>query len=463
MSETKRPLHFWLIFAGLAFFCNPYFAAVDPLPDFIGCLIIFFALTRFSRISIPAAEARRMFLTLAAIDALKLLFVLVTLGMGSSAERPTLVLSLAFLSCTVELLCAVYALKKLFWFLESAGDTFGCGYLYETYRYGRSRTDLITRILIIFSIVREVVCLLPEFSSLALQRSSMDAEAFFNPYNYIYALRVVAAGIVGVCGVVVLVFLVRYFLGLSRERAFRAVLTETYRAYLASHPGVRVRARYNAAFLLMTVGTVFLADFYLNYHNIIPDFIGVVLLLLGVLLLQVSPLRKTLTFAFGVLFGAAATVGNRYSYRFFSGYNGTDISRSTEAMRIYREMWISSLVEFLLFLAFWMLFVLCLRQTALTMAGYLPEQRDEDFEKRNRARIKEEFDASFITCGVIGFFSGLCSFLYDYIQEFPSHGVLRLMEYFWGVDFLVAVALAIDVSVLLGHLFQEIKVRYLYE
>jgi len=463
MSRTKRPVGFWPLFFGLAFFCNPYFAALDPLPDFIGCLILSLALLTVSRISIPAAEARRAFLIWAAIDAFKLLLVLVTLGMGSTAERPTLVLSLAFLSCTVELLFGIYALQKLFWFLESTGDTLGCEYLYETWHFDRTRIDFITRVMIVFSIVREVVCLLPEFTALALQRSTLNAKAFFNPYDYIDALRIIATGIVGICGIVALVFLIRFFAGLSRQKEFRTELTETYRAYLETHPGVRVRARYNTAFLFISVGTVFLADFYLDFRNVIPDFIGAALLMIGILLLQVPLWQKLLTVVSGALFGAVATVGNKYAYRFFIGYNGTDIARSTEAMRVYRDMWVSSLIEFLLFLLFLLLLVLCLRRTAFSMAGYLPEKRDDDFEKRNRRRIRDEFDASFVTCYIIGFFSGLCSFLYDYVQEIPSSGFFRLMEHFWMVDFIMALAFAVYVSVLLGRLLQEIKVRYLYE
>lgn len=463
MSKTKRMTNFWILFLGLAFFCNPYFAALDPLPDFIGCLILFFALLPFSRISIPAAEARRAFLILAAIDAVKQLLALITLGMGSTAEQPALVLSLAFLSCTVELLFGIYALRKLFWFLESTGDTLKCDYLYQTHRFNRSRIDLVTRAFIIFSVVREVVCLLPEFTALALQRSALNAASFFNPYDYIDALRVAATGIVAVCGIVMFVWLTVFFVGLSRQKDFRLALTQTYRAYLESHPGVRIRARFGAAFFLLSLGTVFLADFYLNFKNIIPDAAGAVLLLAGVLLLKVPLVKKCLTLFFGLLFGVVATIGSRFSYRFFVGYSGTDLSRSTEAMQLYRTMWAFSLAEFLLFLVFLFLLVLCLRATALSMAGYLPEQRDEDFEKRNRKRIRDEFDASFITCFVLGFFSGLCSFLYDYVQEIPVSGFFRLMEYFWVVDFSVAVAFAIYVSVLLGRLLQEIKVRYLYE
>ena len=463
MSDTKRPMNFWLLFLGLVFFCNPYFAALDPLPDFIGCLILFFALVPLSRISIPAAEARRAFLIWAAIDALKLLLVLVTLGLGSTAEQPSLVLSLAFLSCTVELLFGIYALKKLFWFFESSGDTFGCEHLYKTYRFERSRVDLLTRAFVVFSIVREVVCLLPEFTALALQRSSLNAEAFFNPYDYVDALRIAATGIVGVCGLVLLVWLVRFFADLSHQTEYRAALTETYRAYLKTHPGVHVRARYSVAFFFLSVGTAFLADFYLDLTNIIPDFVGAALLLVGILLLQLPLLQKVLTMLSGVLFGVIATISTRYSHRFAVGYNGTDLSRSTEAAALYRTMWVLSLVEFLLFLLFLLLLVLCLRSTALSLAGYLPEQRDEEFEKRNRRRIRDEFDASFITCFIFGFFSGLCSFLYDYVQEIPGSGFFRLMEFFWIADFAVGVAFAIYMAVLLGRLLQEIKVRYLYE
>ena len=39
-KKTPRPMSFALIFIGLLFFANPYFATLDILPDWIGCALI---------------------------------------------------------------------------------------------------------------------------------------------------------------------------------------------------------------------------------------------------------------------------------------------------------------------------------------------------------------------------------------------------------------------------------------
>ena len=39
-EKKSKPISFALVTAGLAFFFNPQFAALDLLPDFIGCLLI---------------------------------------------------------------------------------------------------------------------------------------------------------------------------------------------------------------------------------------------------------------------------------------------------------------------------------------------------------------------------------------------------------------------------------------
>ena len=50
MKRNEKGMSFALIFAGLLFFCNPTFSAIDVLPDFIGCVLLFLGLFRLSRV-----------------------------------------------------------------------------------------------------------------------------------------------------------------------------------------------------------------------------------------------------------------------------------------------------------------------------------------------------------------------------------------------------------------------------
>ena len=60
-EKKSRPISFALVTAGLAFFFNPQFAALDLLPDFIGCLLILWGLARVAHINRQLAETRASF------------------------------------------------------------------------------------------------------------------------------------------------------------------------------------------------------------------------------------------------------------------------------------------------------------------------------------------------------------------------------------------------------------------
>lgn len=64
-----------------------------------------------ARFSEPAADARRAFFRFAAADAVKNFLLLFVFGLGNSAERPTLVLTAAFLSLVSTIAFGIPAMR----------------------------------------------------------------------------------------------------------------------------------------------------------------------------------------------------------------------------------------------------------------------------------------------------------------------------------------------------------------
>ena len=99
--NLERPVRFGLVLFGLCFFFNPGFSAVDVLPDFIGCMLIWLGLSRISLISAPMREARGAFLKLAAVDVVKTFALIIVFRAGSSSEQPISLLIIAFSAALV--------------------------------------------------------------------------------------------------------------------------------------------------------------------------------------------------------------------------------------------------------------------------------------------------------------------------------------------------------------------------
>ncbi len=463
--RKEKSLSFIPILIGLCFFFNPYFAVIDVLPDFIGCLLIALGLVQTARIHAHMRVAQRAFLILALVDFVKSMMLIFVFSSSAMGEQEILVLIVAFLSATLGTLCAVMAMRALFDGLDWVAASYNCEALYGVKRGGRSRTELLARHTVIFIVFKEALLLLPEFAAL-LNSTYVDSD-LIRIYDYIGVMRALVIIPVLIAGIWWLLSLISYFIRLQREKELLEQLGVRYNAYMEAHPGVRIQAKYLIAFLLIGVGVLFFTDFYLDYRNIIPDVVGGCLILVGVLLLGLPPKKLAPTALSAAIYTVVASFSSYKSYLFVSQHVGGDITRSEEVASEYQTMWLLSLAEMLCFLVFLLLLLLALRAVLVKWGGYRPEHTDADFEERHLRKIHEEFDWQLIKCYILGFVSALLSFLFDYFKTWPDTEELRyfarLMEALWIPDFLFALLFAVYTIYTLVQIMQKIKERFRFE
>lgn len=469
MSRKLKPRGFGLVFLGLALFFNPYFAAVDVLPDFVGCILIYIGLSRVALIHDGLRDAANAFLKLAAVDVLKNIALMIIFGMGSAAEQPSALLMAAFAAAVAEMMFLIPAVRRLFDGILSLAITYDCKDLYASEGEMLSRTERMGRLTLGFLVLREVVCLLPEFT--ALTTSSYTDSAVNRIYDHIGVMRALACIIVLFVGLFWLVRLLGYYGCLRRAQAITVGMTQRCEAYYASHPGIGVQRRHGAAFLLLLVGAFLLTDFYLDFQNVFPDALGAGLFVMGALLVQADKKYRVGAALSAGAYGVVATLSSRTTYAFVNRYNAGQIARNPEASAAYLKMWVLSFVEFLVFLVMLVLLLLLLRDVIRRWAGYRPHhapslqegEGNGDFESRSLLNLWADLDSALIRCFVFGFVSGLFSFLYDYIKEMPGKGIYHLLEFTWIFDFCAALAFAVVFGGLLYRIYREIKQRYMYD
>ena len=163
-QNARRYMRFGIILAAPFFLFNPVYAVIDPLPDWIGYVILCVALSRFCDVNVHFDSAHRSFFRLALVDALKPFSVIVIFAGMDLSERSTMMLLATFVFAVVELLLAVPGFNDLFEgitvFSESGGGT-------EALKGNRTRTVRIMTT--VFLIVREALACLPEFAVLSGQ------------------------------------------------------------------------------------------------------------------------------------------------------------------------------------------------------------------------------------------------------------------------------------------------------
>ncbi len=463
--NKQKSLHFVPVLIGLCFFFNPYFAVIDFLPDFIGCLLIALGLFHVSRIYAPMREARRSFFILAIIDLVKNLMLLFVFGNSALGEQEVLVLIVAFLSATLGTTFTVVAMRKLFDGFDWIAWSYDCTPLYMPVLGRRSRTELFRHFTIFFLIFKETVLLLPEFASL-LNSSYVNSD-MIRIYDYIGVMRVLAIIPALILGILWLCALISYFVHLHKQKELFEHLTLQYRSYMSEHPGIRVLTRYTVSFLLIGTGMLLLADFYLDFRDILPDPLGGVLIVIGIALLGLPKNKLLPALLSACAYTAASAFSSGKSYAFVSHYSGSDIARSEEAAGAYEAMWLSSLGEFALFLILLLFLLLALRAVLLKWGGYVPQHTDREFEKRHAKKIHDEFDWQFIKCYIFGFFSALLSFFFDYFKTWTNTEKLRyfsrFMEGLWIPDLLLALFFSIYLFYTLAGVMEKIKERFQFE
>ena len=111
--RVSRRLRLGLIAAATLFFWNPIVAIIDPLPDFVGYLLLWGALGYLADLHTYLDEARTGFLRMAFIDVLKPvgLFWLVTVPVAE--EQPSAQLLLTFVFAVLINLSMFYKLRKI--------------------------------------------------------------------------------------------------------------------------------------------------------------------------------------------------------------------------------------------------------------------------------------------------------------------------------------------------------------
>ena len=346
----------------------------------------------------------------------------------------------------------------------------------------------------VFLVLREVICLLPEFASLSSTTNSFNETIWDVFYRYIGLMRGFAFVIVGLLAIGWICMLLWYYLHFRRQKEMHKGLGERYAAYCEMHPGLAVERRHLTAFLFLLAGAILLTDFYLDYQNVLPDVLAGILLLVGTLIPAADKKRRISAACLAAVYSAVSVVSSYFAYQFVSQYQAADIERGADAAQSYLLMWTTSLAEFLVFLILLVMILMVLRDVFYDLAGYrahhaetdLDEDEEEQpkryylseedklnapqsvpdeqhqarFETRRLRRLRADFDKSLITCFIFGFVSSLFSFLFDYIKTMPGDGIYHVLEFTWIFDFCAAIAFAVCFGVLLRYAYKQIQNRF---
>jgi hypothetical protein len=209
-GRLRKNIGFSLIIFAFFFLFEPSYALIDPLPDFIGYSILCLALVNLADINERIRDSLKGFGKAAVLSLLRFVSLFITAKLFGEDENTIGQLIFVFVFAFFEIFVAIPAYKSLFEGLTSLATFHDGEAVFRKKREkGRSSTEKIYSLTSAFIAVKNVVCSLPEFTSLQTNSS----------YEFVHLLRIFAIVAVLPISIAWLISVVRYFISVKKMRA----------------------------------------------------------------------------------------------------------------------------------------------------------------------------------------------------------------------------------------------------
>lgn len=307
-SKQTAKLGWGYIIAGGVFLFEPFVSVFDILPDFVGYLLILHGLQTLSLLEGHLEAATRCFRRLALLSLGRLLSLLVIFGLMPASEQPVGHLLFTFTFGILDCIVLIPAWRELTQGLTQSAYLFGGNAVLASDRHGRSRTDRFLRVTLIFMILKEIMSVLPEVSVLFNSMSGeINSTRWYFLYNYVGLLRLFAAALTLIFGIVWLVKLIRYIGFLRRDVVYQESLRGAVGQYMELHPDHMACRSIRSAVFWLGAASILCVDIFADGISVLPDAVAAACILVAVILLRRANLRVHTTAAasFGFLVTSA--------------------------------------------------------------------------------------------------------------------------------------------------------------
>lgn len=411
----------------LIFLCNPNISIIDPLPDFIGYIIISLALVKFADMNDTLSDALTIFKRLILIDAAKILAIFWTFGMTVTTERDTSLLLWPFVFGVLEIIFVNQAFSRLFSGIASLGTV--CENTSVLGGGKRSYTGRIKALTFVFVTFKALMCVLPESSIL---NSSEDGS--FTLYRFIGVMRFLAFIPVLILGGIWLYKGIRYFVRVNRDKPFIEGLNELYRERVLTNKSIFIKRDFKVCYVLLICAFAFSIDVRFDYINMLPDLISAIffIALFAIAARHVKIPKIVFIVLSSVLFAVSAAAWF-LEYKFFDEYYYEAIYRSDEAYAAYVRAGIMAGIGIVIFTALSFCLIYTMHKIIQAHTGLeknLDAYNDEKY-KQIDAATKRELSIKLAYCILISLIYAISNIYY--IVYSADYGFLTTVDILVGI------------------------------
>lgn len=456
-NKTGKVFFPGLVTASLFFFFNPAVNVIDVLPDLFGYILLLFAMRYLRDLNDDLSTAYMGFFKMIPVEFVKGAAILVIFGLFPPSERPVGTLLVVFAISVVELFLLIPAISHLFVGLTTLANRHGSASLFAmspeknmppkpVFRPGREKADEAAyrkkcekvaahnatracaldkaRVAVyVFVWIKTALAILPEFSAL-----SGEGVVW---YNYISLFRTFAilAGLI--VGIIWLVNMCRFIRKIRADEVFLGAIQEQYESEIAPHEEIYIQRTVTMSLIFLCVGAALSVDFYINYYNLLPDILGVILLGVGVMIMRRYVKKTTPVMAVLGLYGVVTLAASVLTIYFNSTYYLGAILRDDSAYATYIAMVTLTIAENVLFFVSLCLIGRCLRDMILRYTGFSMTDGQDPTSAEHLRHVHRELNRYIYRFLAAAAVSSIVSCVYELTKI--------SLGFMWMIDFAVAV------------------------
>ncbi|MBP3370424.1 MAG: hypothetical protein J6L85_06700 [Clostridia bacterium] len=446
------------------FFFNPNVSIVDPLPDFIGHIILSLSLVKLSLVCEGLTDARRAFERMILIDGAKLLALLWVFGIEATSERNSSLMLWSFVFGFLEIAFLAPAFVKLFDGFTELGNFHKNTAIHGSSKPGgHSYTDKLKKLSVFLVVFKAVMAFLPELADLT-NASYDETSAFIGIYRYIGIMRALCFVPVLAVGIVWLAKALRYVSRIKADKILCESVENTYREKILPKDGIFTVRHVKIATWFFVVAAVLTIDFELDGVNIFPD-----ILVLGFVILSFVYFCKSTKLSFKLptvmmaLYGVSAVLADLADTYYHGRYTYSSMETSSEVFMIYVFYVVAVALKGAIFVGLLAVIFLQLRRVIEGHTGYVRgKEIHSDGEEARILEIHNELSKNFIRVldvAIVYVLSDILCALYGAFYAFAN----RNMGWFSIINVACAI-LFIGMSVrAVSDLREAVQTKYMLE
>ncbi|MBE6646271.1 MAG: hypothetical protein E7611_01360 [Ruminococcaceae bacterium] len=442
-GKLRKNVGFSLMIFAFFFLFEPTYALIDPLPDFIGYTILCISLANLADINNRVMDALKGFLKCIPLSFLRFISTPVIEKIFAQEERSVGLLMFVFIFAFVDIAILIPSYKALFEGLLSLG-TFNDSEVvfYKKRERGRNRTEKLYSLTLASLILKNVICALPEFTSLQTN----------GQYEFIVVVRVLAIITVTPLSVSWLCSILSYFIKIKRERAFIDSLTKKYIDTSKATPERYVYRVIGTGLSMVLVSMILSYDLYSQNVNYIPDLFCFALLILAVLLIR----RNSRACAPITILSIGGAITSVYLFlvekKFFERHFIGAIKRDLEAYEQYYLMLTLYILQTLIAISVIAFLAKMLRDV------FLKHAIKADIDKSEKKELERGINLRIIAFFALGVLSEASSVYH--IASLPYFNRGWIFEYSNVISSAVSIAFILSAWLLIAFVKSEIRKNY---